>query len=88
MSEPVHLAAECLYFSSKQWKQRYHEGIIALAPFCDSRGRVQNKKKNKLDPDITNANIKNAKKFFGYKPTVNFDQGYKNFLKWFLEYHK
>ena len=45
-------------------------------------------KKNKLDPDITNANIKNAKKIFGYKATIYFDQGYKNFLKWFLEYHK
>jgi UDP-glucuronate 4-epimerase len=50
--------------------------------------KIENKKKNKLDPDITNANIKNAKKIFGYKATIYFDQGYKNFLKWFLEYHK
>lgn len=50
--------------------------------------KIENKKKNKLDPDITNANIKNAKKVFGYKTKTNFDQGYKNFLRWFIEYHK
>jgi UDP-glucuronate 4-epimerase len=47
-----------------------------------------NKKKNNLDPQVTNANIKRAKKIFGYNPIVKFEVGYKDFLEWFLRYYK
>jgi len=50
--------------------------------------RIIHRKKNKLDPNITNANIKNAKKKFGYTNNVKFDVGYVKFLKWFSNYHK
>lgn len=50
--------------------------------------KLINKKKNNLDPQITNADIRSAKKFFGYNPIVKFEQGYKDFLEWFLYYYK
>ena len=50
--------------------------------------KLINKKKNNLDPQITNADIRSAKKFFGYNPIVKFEEGYKDFLEWFLHYYK
>tara|TARA_A100001015_G_scaffold247789_1_gene284797 strand:- start:4294 stop:5250 length:957 start_codon:yes stop_codon:yes gene_type:complete len=49
---------------------------------------IVNKKKNKLDPRVTNANIKRAKKVFGYNPIIKFEEGYSDFLDWFLHYYK
>ena len=42
----------------------------------------------KGDVFMTLADIKLLKKLTGYTPKINFKQGVKNFINWYLDYYK
>ena len=50
--------------------------------------KIKFMKKNKLDPDETNADLKYTKKIIPYSINTNFRDGYQNFLNWFKAYYK
>ena len=50
--------------------------------------KTRYKRKNKLDPKITNADISYSKKMFKYFPKISFNKGYSDFIHWFIKYNK
>ena len=40
------------------------------------------------DVPITYANINKAKKLLNYNPTINIEEGVKNFVEWYRGYYK
>jgi len=68
---------------------------IELTKFISTIENVMGKKVKKRmlpmqsgDVPITYANINKAKKLLNYNPTINIEEGVKNFVEWYRGYYK
>jgi UDP-glucuronate 4-epimerase len=72
--------------NKKYSKTNKVDSLSPVAPFRIVN--IGNSKKIKLLDFMTLADIKLLKKLTGYTPKINFKQGVKNFINWYLEYYK
>jgi UDP-glucuronate 4-epimerase len=62
--------------------------ILVIENITGKKANIKQLPKQPGDVDLTYADVKKANKLLGYKPSINIEEGMKEFIEWYKDFNK